>query len=80
MAIDKPIYFNVFRNETPSQKAPTHSWNKWKNDKDIILPAGEYDLAFFGNATRLDPKTKEMVDKVRNAASLSKLIKRKKGK
>tara|TARA_R100000700_G_scaffold26386_2_gene33203 strand:+ start:732 stop:977 length:246 start_codon:yes stop_codon:yes gene_type:complete len=62
MAIDKPIYFNVFRNETPSQKAPTHSWNKWKNDKDIILPAGEYDLAFFGNATRLDPKTKEMVD------------------
>ena len=62
MAIDKPYFFNVFRNETPSQKAPTHSWNGVEIKEDIVIPAGKYDFSFWGNATRLDKKTNKMVD------------------
>ena len=50
MAIDKPIYFNVYKNETPSQKAPTHSWNGVEIKEDIVIPAGKYDFSFWGNA------------------------------
>ncbi len=25
--LDKPIYLNVYKNDNPNPKAPTHSWN-----------------------------------------------------
>lgn len=50
MSLKKPIYFNVFANETPSQNAPTHSWNGFELKEDIVIPAGKYDLSFWGKA------------------------------
>jgi len=51
--LDKPIYFNVYKNDNPNPKAPTHSWNKFTVKQDIVIKAGTVvDLKFWGNSER----------------------------
>jgi hypothetical protein len=48
--IEKPIYFNVFVNDSTNPKAPTFKKNNVVIKEDIVIKAGTYDFAFFGNA------------------------------
>ena len=51
--LEKPIYFNVYKNDNPNPKAPTHSWNKYTVKQDIVIKAGTVvDLKFWGNSER----------------------------
>lgn len=48
--IEKPIYFSVLANDNANPKAPTFRKNNVVIKEDIIIKAGTYDFAFFGNA------------------------------
>ena len=51
--LDKPIYLNVYKNDNPNPKAPTHSWNGFVFKQDLIIKAGtKVDLKFWGNSER----------------------------
>ena len=54
--LEKPIYFNVFANETSNPKAPTFKKNSVKIEQDIVIRKGTYDFAFFGNAINKEGK------------------------
>ena len=49
--LEKPIYFNVYKNESDNPKAPTHSWNGFTFKEDITIKAGtKVDMTFWGNS------------------------------
>ena len=49
--LDKPIYINVYKNESENPKAPTHSWNGFTFKEDVIIKAGtKVDITFWGNS------------------------------
>jgi len=49
--LEKPIYFNVYKNESENPKAPTHSWNGFTVKEDITIKAGtKVDITFWGNS------------------------------
>jgi len=51
--LDKPIYFNVYKNDNSNPKAPTHSWSGFIFKEDIIIKAGtKVDMKFWGNSER----------------------------
>jgi len=55
--LDKPIYLNVYKNDNPNPKAPTHSWNGFVFKQDLIIKAGtKVDLKFWGNSTNKEGK------------------------
>jgi len=54
--LEKAIFFNMFQNETSNPKAPTFKKNGVKIEQDIVIKAGTYDFAFFGNAVNKEGK------------------------
>ncbi len=56
--LKKPVYFNMFPNESENPKAPTHKWNNFEIKEDIVIPKGKYDIAFFGNAISKEGQNK----------------------
>lgn len=54
--LEKPIYFNVFANDSTNPKAPTFKKNNVEVKEDIVIKKGTYDFAFFGNAINREGK------------------------
>ena len=49
--LDKPIYFNVYKNDSENPKAPTYSWSGFTFKEDIVIKAGtKVDMTFWGNS------------------------------
>ena len=48
--LTKPIYFNVYKNESDNLNAPTFKASNVEIKETIIIPAGTYDLTFWGNS------------------------------
>ena len=48
--LNKPIYFNVYKNESDNPNAPTFKASNVEIKETIIIPAGTYDLTFWGNS------------------------------
>ena len=46
----KAIYFNVYKQDNVTGNGPTHTWKNFNLREDIIIPAGTYDLTFWGNS------------------------------
>ena len=47
--LKKPVFFNMFANESENPKAPTHKWNNFEIKEDIV---------FFGNAISKEGQNK----------------------
>jgi len=48
--LTKPIYFNVYKNESDNPNAPTFKASNVEIKETIVIPAGTYDLTFWGNS------------------------------
>ena len=48
--LTKPIYFNVYKNESDNPNAPTFKASNVEIKETIVIPAGTYDLIFWGNS------------------------------
>ena len=58
--LTKPIYFNVYKNESDNPNAPTFKASNVEIKETIIIPAGTYDLTFWGNSFCVNPFGKEI--------------------
>ena len=55
--LDKPVYINVYKNNSENPKAPTYSWSGFTFNEDIIIKAGtKVDITFWGNSINKDGK------------------------
>jgi hypothetical protein len=48
--LNKPIYLNVYKNESDNPKAPTFKASNVEIKETIVIPAGTYDFTFWGNS------------------------------
>ena len=48
--LNKPIYFNVYKNDSDNSRAPTFKASNVEIKETIVIPAGTYDLTFWGNS------------------------------